>query len=238
MANILICGDSWGCGEWNVTCTEILHTGLEAYLRHDGHSVTNISKGGVSNLDCYNRLSMWFERFGGTGIDTVFVFQTEYTRDFKHSVDSDWNVNVIADLAAQWIERFYMRLSELSQQYNCAIKIIGGCSDTLWFDHMPRDYPGCEIVCQSLTNLLVFDQDRIDIPVLSWYDKLSEPLLDHARQNSIDLKSVLSAINLGFERESLLKENPHVFFPDGHHPNRVGHHKLYEFLKQKCAIST
>ena len=121
MANILICGDSWGCGEWNVTCTEILHTGLEAYLSHDGHSVTNISKGGVSNLDRYNRLSMWFERFGSTGIDTVFVFQTEYTRDFKHSVDSDWNVKVIADLAAQWIERFYMRLSELSQQYNCGL---------------------------------------------------------------------------------------------------------------------
>ena len=230
MSDILICGDSWGCGEWNVECTEVLHPGLEWHLKNAGHHVTNISRSGGSNLDTVNRLSLWLERFGDDKRYLIFVFQTEYTRDFKHNVDSDWNIDSVTQLSDQWIARFYMRLSDLAQKYQCDIKIIGGCSDTQWFDNMNLDHPGCEIACQSLTNLLIYDNHRSNQPVFSWYDKNCVELLDKIKQHGCDKAETLLVLQQGFEREDLLRSNPQLFFPDGKHPNRQGHKKLFEFL--------
>jgi len=235
MARILICGDSWGCGEWNVECTEVLHPGLEQYLRDAGHLVDNISKGGCSNLDSVARMQLWFERFGR--VDIVFVFQTEYSRDFKHHSTENWNVNSVNDLSSQWVENFYFRLSDLAQQYQCKINILGGASDTMWFDTMwfdamDNDYHGCNIACQSLTNLLVNNDSRIKDPVFSWYCNSTESLLDRLKKQLNNTDELFAVINQGFERESLLKENPNWFYPDGKHPNRHGHQKLYNFLKE------
>ena len=233
MTRILICGDSWGCGEWNVECTNVLHPGLDQCLKDAGHLVDNISKGGCSNLDSAARIRTWFERFGR--VDSVFVFQTEYSRDFKHHSAETWNASSIKDLSGQWVENFYFRLSELAQEYQCRINIIGGASDTVWFDNMGNDYPGCNIACQSLTNLLINDDSRILDPVFSWYGSTTESLLARVK-TQLNTDELLSVINLGFERESVLKENPQWFYPDGKHPNRQGHQKLYNFLKEISII--
>jgi hypothetical protein len=230
MNKIMIAGDSWGCGEWNVTCDQILHRGIETYFTELGHNVVNVSKGGCSNLDTVNRIKLWIDKFGADNVELIYVFQTEYSRDFKHSLPEDWNINSFSDLSDIWLARFYTRLSEISQTHSCQIKIIGGCCDTLWFDNMNQDYPGCEIVCQSMTNLLINDDPSIQVPVLSWYDKHTEPLLQKAREKDIDLEQILEYMNSGFERESTLRENPKWFFPDGKHANRSGHLKLFEFL--------
>jgi hypothetical protein len=237
MARILIAGDSWGLGELNVQCTEVLHGGLANYFANDGHEVINISKGGCSNLDIVHRLSTWIERFGCDNIDLIIVLQTEYTRDYKHvdTESNDWNIQSLSDLSSQWIERFYMRLSELSVLYSVPIKIIGGCSDTLWFDNMSNDYPGCQIACQSISELLINDNHCIDTPVFSWYNNNTKVLLDRMKKKTNRLDEMLAAITLGFERESLLKANPHFFFPDGKHPNRLGHYKLYQFLTKQLS---
>jgi hypothetical protein len=229
MSKILICGDSWGCGEWNIDCTKTLHSGLEQYLKDAGHNVVNISRGGCSNLDSVARIKLWIERFGQ--VDSIFVFQTEYSRDFKHHSTESWNASSIEDLSSQWVENFYFRLSSLAQKHQCTINIIGGASDTVWFDNMDNDYPGCNIVCQSLTNLLINNDSRIADPVFSWYDSKTEPLLARVK-TQLNTGKLLSVINLGFERESALKENPQWFYPDGKHPNRQGHQKLYNFLKE------
>lgn len=237
MANILICGDSWGCGEWNTECTQVTHTGLEQYLRDDDHEVYNISKGGCSNLDSSTRLDLWFEKFGRPHIDQILVFQTDYARDHKHHTNpQDWHAKYLPDLAAQWVERFYHRLSELAQKYHTPVWIIGGMSDTVWFDQMNLDYPGCEIACQSLVNLILNNDHRVDNPVYSWYSADGEPLLHEAKRLDFDLACTIDLINQGFERESLLRENPQFFYPDGKHPNRHAHGLLYQFLKQKSII--
>jgi lysophospholipase L1-like esterase len=237
MANILICGDSWACGEWDIACTKVAHTGLQQYLVDDGHTVFNISKGGTSNLDNSNRLNLWFERFGSQHIDTVLVFQTDYVRDFKHNAcPEDWNSQLLSDVAERWVERFYHRLSELSQKHGCKIKIIGGLSDTVWFDQMSLDYPGCEVACQSLVNLTLANNHRIDVPIFSWYTADSEPILARAKSLGLELDCTLKLMHQGFERESLVRENPEFFYPDGIHPNRRAHRMLYEFLRHKSII--
>lgn len=230
MSTILICGDSWGRGEWNVECTEILHPGLELYLRDDGHTVINLSKGACSNLDCIYRINLWFERFNDIKVDTIIIFQTEYTRDIKHAEDNDWNVNTLAELSSLWIARFYYRLQEIAEKHKCKIKIIGGCSDTDFFDDMENDHPGCEIVCQSLVSLIIEDNPRPEIPVFSWYAKDSEKVLQKIKKNITNTEELILAINQGLDREWALRANPEWFYPDGKHPNRHGHRKLYGFL--------
>jgi len=239
---VMLVGDSWGCGEWNFNSSGILHPGLEQYLREDGHEVHNISRGSISNLDIVHRISDYYQRHNKQSLDLILVFQTEYSRDFKHNKMqedfgvNDWeNLKEIKDLQNQWIERFYFRLSEISIRFSVPIKIIGGCSDTIYFDDMSKDYPGCDIVCQSFTNLILFDDDRISDPVFSWYSKSSADLVEKLYK-ILPMESVNNLVNeidRGFERECLLKENPTFFYPDGKHPNRIGHRILFDFLKSQ-----
>ena len=239
--NIIIAGCSWGVGEWNLECSQILHPGLEFYLKNDGHDVVNLSCGAISNLDIVARLENYFERFPDTPKGPVIVFQTEYTRDYKHYArEKDYGTNEAEEyhnglgaVSSRWIERFYHRLSKFSQAWDRPIKIIGGCGDTMWFDNMDHDYPGCKIVCQSLTNLLINNNHRIQQPVYSWYLNNSVGLIEKIKKNGVDskqLNEINSLISLGFQRESDVRENPELFYPDGRHPNRVGHKILYEHL--------
>lgn len=50
---ILITGDSWGCGEWDGLNVDyrVTHSGIEQYLRDDGYTVENVSRGGYNNLE-------------------------------------------------------------------------------------------------------------------------------------------------------------------------------------------
>lgn len=245
--NVLIVGDSWGLGEWNLLCTDISHRGLEQYLIDDGHSVTNLSKGGISNIDIYHRLRNYLDRSQDCNFSKIVVFQTEYTRDFRYEqmnmhhvfgVD-DWkNLLTPSDLSSRWIERFYLRLSEVSQEYKIPVLILGGCSDTIPFDNMDKDYPGCSIACQSITNLLVNQDPFISKPVFSWYLKNSEDLVRKLKKSMPmeGLSVLLDDIHRGFERQCTLQENPDLFYPDGRHPNRRGHFLLYEYLKQNNFI--
>jgi len=243
----MIAGDSWGCGEWNLGCSNLLHLGLQQNLIEDGHQVCNISKGGISNLDMIYRLSAYFERLDQQLPDLILVFQTEYCRDFKHDVmqtdffgSDDWkDVKEIAHLRNRYIERFYFRLSEISMQISVPIKIIGGCSDTMHFDDMSKDYLGCDIACQSLTNLILSGNDRISNPVFSWYGKAAINFVKkiHGVLSTKSLVDFLDEIDRGFERECLLKEHPEFFYPDGKHPNRVGHKILFDFLKSQKILN-
>ena len=245
----LIAGDSWGCGEWDKDCTHNPHRGLEQYLVEDGHQVTNLSNQGISNHDIYQRIDAYFRRNTTHTIDAVFVFQTEYNRDYKHSDGwenelhaQDWAELVEPeDIAMRWISRFYKNLSNIFQKYNCAIYIIGGHSDTLWFDNMSDHYPGCEIVCQSMTNLILNGNHCVDQPVLSFYEQKTEELVKRVKSKLDDtdkLERLMTLIDQGYQREMLLRENPNYFYPDGIHPNRLGFKILYNYLKESqfCGI--
>lgn len=243
--NFLVVGDSWGCGEWDKDCTHNPHRGLEQYLTEDGHRVSNFSDKGISNHDIYQRIDTYFRRNANHDIDAVFVFQTEYSRDYKHSdgwenqLDAqDWKeISNPEDIAMRWISRFYRNLSDVAQKSNCKIYIIGGVSDTLWFDNIEEHYPGCKIVCQSMINLIVNGTHQTDNPVFSLYEQRSEELVKEIKSRINDIASkekLLTLIDQGFRREILMREHPDFFYPDGVHPNRKGIRILYDFLKQDC----
>ena len=155
----------------------------------------------------------------------------------------DRNVSTVNELISIWIKRFYHRLSEFAQFKNCKVYILGGVADTMWFDNMENDYPGCSIACQSITNLLINNDSRISQPVFSWLISDDKPLTSRLKQ-STDIAKLLDQINLGVERETnsllpreaALAEHPHLFFPDGKHPNRHGYKILFNFLKENQFI--
>ena len=234
---ILIAGDSYGCGEWSKDIPSIVvHKGLEQYLVDDGKEVVNLSKGGCSNFDTAERLSIWFDlnQDRVSDVECVIVFQTEYSRDFKKYQNEQWNISKFTDIADRWIGRFYARLSQLAEKNNCDIYIIGGISDTLWFDNMSDDYPGCHLLCQSLTNLLLYQQSKVDTPVLSWYWSNAEDFLQQAKSvlPSSEIVTMVDLIAEGRKRETLVGECPEMFYPDGKHPNRQAHLMLYNFIKE------
>jgi hypothetical protein len=238
---ILIAGDSWGCGEWprgdlankrNLATDVVLHGGLGKYLQDAGTEVVNISVPAGSNFGTARAIEAYLSRFGSNSVECVYAFQTEYTRDYWFKFDEDYANTEFSAYSGIFISRFYSMLSRLAKEYNVKIKLIGGCSDTLWFDDIDDCYPGIEIVCQSITNLVVNNTHRIEVPVLSWYSANSINFITEVKRaiKHAELINLEAAINLGFEREALLAQYPEYFFPDGVHANRLGHKILFEFL--------
>ena len=231
---IIIAGDSWGCGEWSLEF-KITHTGLEQYLQDDGYKVINISHGGSSNDDVYKQLSNCLYILSCvtkiSEVKNIFVFQTEWHRDHHryHSLaDSIFDINYIHTV----MSNYYYRLSELAIKYNVRIGLIGGCSDTIWLDKFEIEYPGVYIACHSMINLCLTDNHRRDNAAynLLYPVNLAEEI---EKANTQNKQFLLDQLELTMNRAKNLNNYPQFFAPDFKHPNRHGHLKLYDFLKQQ-----
>ena len=232
---IIIAGDSWGCGEWGPGGSGIIvHTGLEQYLQDDGYNVINISYGGSSNIHVCNQLNTSLYTLSCVKkvdeVKNIFVFQTEWHRDHRYTlpVDSIFDINYIHTV----MSNYYYRLSELAIKYNVRIGLIGGCSDTIWLDKFEIEYPGVYIACHSMINLCLTDNHRTDNAAynLLYPVNLAEEI---EKANTQNKQFLLDQLELTMNRAKNLKNYPQFFAPDFKHPNRHGHLKLYNFLKQQ-----
>jgi hypothetical protein len=247
---IIIAGDSWGCGAWtdlgprpvnpNIPNDKpLLHGGLAQFISEAGHNVVNLSVAGGSNLQVARRIETWLERNPDVIVSNIIILQTEYTRDqrikFPEDYDHIIHANSLRDI---WISRFYQRLSHISTLSNSCVTLIGGMSDTFWFDDINREYPGIRLACQSLTTLLIENNPRVQYPIFSWYDGGYLSLIADIK-NRIPVEEIpvlLKNLDHGYDRENLLYEHPEYFWPDGRHPNEAGHLKLYCYLKDNNYI--
>lgn len=233
---IIIAGDSWGCGEWNLDNGPVLvHKGLEQYLIDDGYSVVNFSIAGNSNHKILDSLNVITEsnliKYLSEPIDLILVFQTEWSRDLKHTECNTCSTNKVGTNAlACWQNR----LSEISCNLQCKIGLIGGHSDTIWLDKFEKEYPGLFIACQSVTNLILNDNHRVSHPTLNV--KLDE--IDNIEKHYVKYSTkeqFLIDCEQALERIDTWIENKH-WFPDCWHPSRFGYKKLYDFLKAQKVI--
>lgn len=244
---ILIAGDSWGCGEWPQLYTgptDILHGGVCHYLRESNRNVINISQGGNSNKDTLDQLNQFFDSgiadFLCDRLTDILVFQTEWYRDFSpatHYTDFDTYFLDTIDNTMHWkfVSRFYRGLSELAKKHNVSIKLVGGASDTIWLDQFEFEYPGVSVVCQSFVNLCVNNNHRVDQENFSISSKAADFLKNRTTDTAV-IKWIESLIDNTLTRQTILDSNPHFFFPDGKHANRLGHKKLFDFLIDTQAI--
>ena len=237
---IIIAGCSWACGEWQrgdisakSVSDKILHEGLTQYVREAGEIVLNLGIPGGSNYAIANKLNSWFERNTDHQVKKIFIFQTDYARDYQMVFNEDFdNINQANTLASIMISRFYYRLIEISKKYNVKICLIGGVSDTLSPEILTSYYAPLEVVCQSMVNLLVKGNHLVEDPVLSWYPGKCLPMVETIKKklSADQILLLLHEINKGFERENLVFSTPEYFWPDGTHPNRNGHKKLFDYL--------
>ena len=234
MKQIIITGDSWGVGEWSVT-GEILHNGIAQYFVNDGVDVINLSQGAASNTSVSHHLKNFLNANKHQKPAAIIIFQTEWTRDGSIVLDINSSDTTNRFIAAQdkVMSRYYYQLSAISQDYNIPVYVIGGASDTTWLDKFTQEYPGVSILCQSLSNLIMHNNHRIDSPVYSIYGARHETdiALIKKEASTKEFGSVLDAVDRGKDRYNLWKNNREWFYPDGSHPNRKGHKILYDFVK-------
>ena len=230
--NILIIGDSWGVGEWpdpaeKSAYTEyrnMNHYGLAQYLEEAGHNVVNLSEGGKSNKYISWMLKFYLQRVN-KNIDLVYIFQTEF---YKELVLEEFDTNSFEHLLNQYNSRFLRALSEISQDYNVKINLIGGASDTDNYPNLESDFPGVKIACQSLVNLLVNSDPNVSKPLFSYV--IPKNKLIEFKNKFDDLEFILDFIDAGLSRGRQIQTNKFLFWPDGSHPNRIGHKILFDYL--------
>jgi hypothetical protein len=222
---ILIAGDSWGCGEWGWGAGEqkwedgdeldesyiITHRGLEYYLIEVGHDVTNISCGGASNKEILVKLQQLdLQRY-----DHIIWFQTDPIRDLRPYGDKlvDTFDNLLTKQNSL-LDSTYQTLNSFDKKIIC----LGGCSK-LNLDLINK-YTNLLPVIPSIPELLMptFIHPKI------WFSDWIDQSWRHFDVDSLD--------NLVYNKtlQDSIFNNKELFWPDGRHPNRHAHRKLFEYL--------
>lgn len=246
---IIIAGGSWGCGEWRsvpgvtgpTAAGGIAHPGLAKYLLDSGYQVINLSQPGGANKHTADRINSFLQCNRHLNVSAVIVVQTEWVRDIfaeGYEIISDDLTQGYHNLKNRIISRFYNYLSTTGKEYNVPVYLVGGCSDTIWLDQFEEEYPGVQIVCQSLTNLLIKGDHRNHAPVHCIFSRRDEREIKHIKQHlkGSDLELLLEDIDLGSQRVQAWADNQQYFYPDGFHANREGHRLLFEHLKTQIPL--
>jgi len=242
---VIVSGDSWPVGVWRDKDLPD-NMGLAYHLNQQGHDVISLAKPGGSNLESVDRLRDFLQsnQHLVKSIDCVLFWQTEFFREVwyyrQHStihptLDQELSVGY-AQLRDNWVYRPYYRLSEIAQQWQIPVYVIGGCSDTVWYDDFEINFPGVQILCQSTTNLLLHNNHRIEQPVFCqfltrWIEE--GDFLNLVRRNIVDedYQQLLADMDLGKQRILDLRQNPDLFYPDGIHPNAQAHKQIFDFVR-------
>lgn len=249
----LILGDSWSQGEWSqeTDAHHVTHGGLSQYLKESNRSVINIGSASSSNNDNVVRLRRFFDSginehlqqpLGSTVEDKILFFQTNWWRDFSPlSPQDDPQYNFVGtidnEIQNRSLSRFYYQLSQISQSKQIPIFIIGGASDTIWIDKFSIEYPGISIACQSFTNLCINNEDRIAKPFLGGISVRAAERLIKIQPGSDTTSLLEKLLDDTHTRLNVYKKNPDWFYPDGVHPNRKGHKKLFNLLINKHIVT-
>ena len=245
---ILTSGDSWAAGEWlhrdHPDSDDPTYGGVYKNFVEYGYQVINLSKPGGSNLESVDRVKDYLRcnRHLTADIKFILFWQSEWFREIWYYRQNSLSLANLdqelkhgyAIVKDHWIYRPYYILSELSQQWQIPIYVIGGASDTIWYDDFEKDFPGVKITCQSATNLIFSNDHRIDEPVFcqfipGWIDEGG--FLDKIKKNisSEDLEILISDISLGEKRMDQFCSAPHLF-PDNLHPSGVAQNIIFDFL--------
>lgn len=237
----VISGCSWSVGEWSEDCKTLQHGGLAQYMSDHGHNVINVGQSSSANRESLLRVRNLF--FNNPHLreyknKEVIVFQTEWTRDFAYMDPEDRDFyDQPMTLMHRLISRFYYDLSALSKEFSLRIKVIGGAGDALGIDDFETIYPGVEIICQSFVNLLLEGSSTTNEPVFSLFsytngtDKFLKLFKDHVKDSN-QLEAILNEADRGQQRANKFLQHKEYFFPDGAHPNRLGHNILYNYLEE------
>lgn len=221
--NILIAGDSWGCGEWDFrlitkTATEISisHKGTEQYFLDNGYNVVNLSSGNSSCSDSLEQLSIFFNSSESEDIVVVW-FQTDPLRNLRPYTNFRNQIKTYNDMLVlndQILDSTY----NLLNQFNKKIVCIGGCSKLNL--ELINKYPNLIPLIPSVPEFLIENYTAPELWISDWF---------YSEHFKVDTADINKLVYISKAKENL-KRYPALFFPDGEHPNRHGHKLIFEHL--------
>jgi hypothetical protein len=219
---ILIAGDSWGCGEWAVFGTKIAHLGLEAYLVEYGCTVTNVSVAACSNIDSINNIK---HKLIDNTYDVIIWLQSDPVRDLKPYKDNadkfTLELEDFLKVRDNLIDDNYRTLNSLGPTIYC----MGGSSDINM--QLINKYSNLKPVIPSIVEFFGCISIPLWVPGSRWLSDrgitLSNSIVEYMCQIN---KKWFEGFRFGIDANLDKK----WFFPDGHHPNRHAHKKIFEYL--------
>jgi hypothetical protein len=252
--NILIAGDSWGCGVWHASSAEsgkiyfpnnekekpiypaLLHKGVEFFLTLRGYNVRNISVSGYSNLRIYDSIKQVKDL---NSFDFIFVFYTNPLRDMcKNFNTSKFTFN--PDLLNDEKIRFYLSAEKRSLNYNDYTNIIKLLIDRYKNKLQSLDYNKKLYLIgghNKISSSLQTSKINILIPSLRefFYKDFVEPEVVYAPvfENFIEKFDFETLEKLEIEKNyyiNLPNIQREFFYPDGFHLNVNGHKILSDHL--------
>ena len=227
MEQILICGDSWGRGEWHGNEeSPISHGGLEYFIKFNTdtdelnkrYHVVNSSVPAGSNYDILNNLK---EEENLKQYKYVIIFVTDYLRGCRFDLDKITNKSDLIN-AYKETERYF--INEFSKLNNDNIILLGGLSkiDTSLIENIPN----LKSPIPSIIEFLTPDKKQHEIlPLL-----VTKQLPDNAEYEYLDY------LEEQLKRWDDVRHDIY-FLLDRQHPDRNAHlliyRKLADYLKLK-----
>ena len=209
-----IFGDSWSCGVWDTINNEyrVSHLGINHYLYTDNFHSTNFSSPGSCNNENLNNLKRYHHDF-----DIKLFVITEPFRDFYYNpklYDSnktfEQNCKTLVD----------SQLKEIETLCGESCIVVGGLHKINTDNKFMYSANWCELI-----------DSKADWPV---YYADPGQLGQKLKNNEIVVKDLLDTRNDEEYCEKYFKtmaDLPKYFWPDGRHPNILGHKILYKEIK-------
>lgn len=211
--NLLLAGDSWGCGEWSVK-GHLTHSGLEQYFQLHGYKITNVSMPGAGNKIIVNNIQRALQQ---QKFDKIFFIQTDPLRDI-HVANFNYNVkwfNTYDDLQ-DIINRLLKKTYQQLDSFNIPIFCIGGCAKLNV--EVIKPYKNLYPIIPSIIEFLGYEQPNI------WISSVWHKYID----KKWDLETIDRILNEFYKRGRL--QNQLYFSQDSGHPDRHGLKKVFDFL--------
>ena len=236
MKTIVITGCSWGCGEWNHG--DIAHCGLAEYLTQDGYNVVNLSEPNSGPIHLINPLNRFLEYNSHLDIEHIFLIQSDIGRNFitragtgnnrpQHDdIEVVWNDQLTLEHNIKGIYRqFYSRLNVIGKYRKKSFNLIGGLSD-LVIDRA-NDFENLNFLIPSWQSLLNPEHTT------TYLDQIGLEYLDKHFQNK---QEIVPFIDNFLKMRDFFIGNKEFFWPDGMHPNRLGHQVLCDAIKTELNL--
>jgi hypothetical protein len=240
MKTVVITGCSWGAGEWGLnTDPPIVHGGLSDYFEQNGYNIINLSHPGKGPLTYLVELHR-FLMVSRNKIEHIFFIQSCIGRDFFTEFDEHlafmkrlpghhhliWNhdLNLESNIIGCY-RQVYDKLNFMATYHRKIINVIGGYTD------LPLPF----IEFSNLNFLIPSWVSLID-PSIPECMLIDNNAFDYLDKNCKNKQEIIPYMDSAIERQSFMKNNKEFFWPDGCHPNRLGHKVLYDAIKTKLNL--
>lgn len=205
---IVIIGDSWGCGEWTES-GQLVHPGLKHFLSAYGCSVVNLSVAGTPNKYSISELKNFVKT---ENVDYAIWFQTDPIRDLRPYDQEPFpkNVTELIETGKKLLDDTYEKLNSIGIKIYC----MGGLAK---LENSINNYSNLVPIIPSIIEMLGGVQPEYWVG--DWTNMRRHP-------------NVRLSDELLSEIESKPKENlpREWFYPDGYHPNRNAHYKIFQYI--------